>query len=168
MNYHNANDLSDIANQCEQLLNQLFSDSTTLSIFPYLLKVTIFTKTGCLDLLSFLLAGFLESNIYSVHINGYYDNSSIFVRLFISLFHSNSQLQAYLINSESDSGSVLIVIICFSIYGIERLFLELFIISFCVCFHTFHFINSLIYLKVGNTTKMIICPLIVIGQKSKN
>ena len=107
VNYHSANDLSDIANQCEQLLNQLFSDSTTLSIFPDLLKVTIFTKTGCLDLLSFLLAGFLESNIYSVHINGYYDNSSVFVRLFISLFHSNSQLQAYLINSESDSGSVL-------------------------------------------------------------
>lgn len=103
----NSIDLEDVAEQCESLLGLIFTDSTTNSIFTDLLKVTIFTRNGCFDLLSFLLNGFLESNINTVHSQGYYTNSSIFVRLFLLLFQSNDQLKQYLINKDSESGDVL-------------------------------------------------------------
>lgn len=105
--HRNAYDLADVANQCESLLALIFTDSKTLSIFSDLLKITIFSNKGCYDLLSFLLNGALESDINTVHSQGYYTNSSIFVRLFLLLFHSNAELQSYLIHTESESGKVL-------------------------------------------------------------
>ena len=105
--HRNAYDLEDVASQCESLLSLLFSDSTTISIFADLLKITIFSCDGCFDLLTFLLNGFLETNINTVHTQGFYSNSSIYVRLFLTLFHSNTELQHYLISAESESGNVL-------------------------------------------------------------
>ena len=85
----------------------LFHILANFDLLKELLRVNILDSNGCHDLVSLLLDGFLESELSSVASVGLYENSSIYVRLFMLLFTGDVGLRTYLIQPESGCGDVL-------------------------------------------------------------
>ena len=114
---HNVDDLTDLSSRCEVLLAQCFHvASRSLKRWQYiadyhllqeLLHIDILDIDGCHDLLSFLLDGFLNTNVESVTAAGLYKSTSAYVRLFMMLFDGDPELRMYLISPESGCGEVL-------------------------------------------------------------
>lgn len=72
-----------------------------------MLQIDILDVNGCHDLISFLLDGFLNTNVEAVTAAGLYKSPSVYVRLFMMLFNGDPELRMYLISPESGCGEVL-------------------------------------------------------------
>ena len=114
---HNVDDLTDLSSRCEVLLAQCFRVASRIlevgrSVANYhllqeLLRIDILDINGCHDLVSFLLDGFLNTNVEAVTAAGLYKSPSVYVRLFMMLFNGDPELRMYLISPESGCGEVL-------------------------------------------------------------
>ena len=114
---HNVDDLTDLSSRCEVLLAQCFRVASRIlevgwnvanyNLLQELLHIDILDINGCHDLVSFLLDGFLNTNVEAVTAAGLYKSPSVYVRLFMMLFNGDPELRMYLISPESGCGEVL-------------------------------------------------------------